>query len=81
MLRFSLTGEDSAEMSAAGQMETILGVKGIQQVFTDCYKLEKSAELPAAFASGYEACLGGHCVVTPKRSINVSDIGETKERS
>ena len=38
MLKFSLTGEDSAEMSAAGQMETILGVKGIQQVFTDCYR-------------------------------------------
>ena len=27
-----VTGEDSADMSAAGQMETYLGIKGLQQV-------------------------------------------------
>jgi len=31
-VRSSATGEDGTEMSAAGQMETVLGVKGIEQI-------------------------------------------------
>ncbi|XP_076364395.1 rifampicin phosphotransferase-like isoform X2 [Tachypleus tridentatus] len=39
-IRSSAVGEDSEEMSAAGQMETILGVQGLNQVFealTQCW--------------------------------------------
>ncbi|GFT61039.1 putative phosphoenolpyruvate synthase [Nephila pilipes] len=37
-VRSSATGEDTAEMSAAGQMDTFLGVRGLNQIFTTVKK-------------------------------------------
>ncbi|CAG2171455.1 unnamed protein product, partial [Oppiella nova] len=76
-VRSSAVSEDSAEMSAAGQMTTYLGVRGLEGIYSSVMKCWSSqfSGIAVAYKRGYGQSINGPMAVVIQEMIDCQSAG------